>query len=103
MKRDILDVSSDTLMKHGAVSDATAREMAEKIRALTKTDYAISSTGSLGPDVLEGKEKGLIYVAVCRKGKTISQELRLKGNREENKEQTALSALRLLIGMVNNE
>jgi PncC family amidohydrolase len=99
-KREILGVSSDIISLYGVVSDQTAREMAEKVRALTGTDFALSTTGNLGPDVLEGKEKGLIYTAVSKKGKTFSMEMRLTGDREENKEEAALSALKFLIETV---
>ncbi len=97
IKKDVLGVSPDVIFKNGVVSDETAREMAEKVRLLAKTDYSISTTGNLGPDVLEGKEKGLVYIAVSKEGKTVSRELRLKGSREENKKEAAASALRLLI------
>lgn len=102
-KKKILGISSETILHHGVVSEETAREMAEKVRLLTKTDYSVSTTGNLGPDVLEGKEQGLIYVAASRKGKTISQELRLKGDREKNKEDASLLALRFLVEMVENK
>lgn len=95
-KEYILGVSSETPASHGVVSREIAREMAEKIRLLTGTDYALSTTGNLGPDVLEGKERGLVYVGISKEGKTIIKELRLKGDRTQNKEEAALSALRLL-------
>ncbi|MBI5099774.1 MAG: CinA family protein [Nitrospirae bacterium] len=101
IKKDILRVSPETILKYGVVSEDTAREMAEKIRILSKSDYALSTTGNLGPDVLEGKEKGLIYIAASREGKTVSHELKLKGDREANKEDAALAALRLLIELVD--
>ena len=97
MKKEILGVSSAIISKYGAVSEETAREMAEKIRTLTRTDFSVSTTGNLGPDVLEGKEKGLVYIAVSKEGMTFSKELRLTGNREENKEDAALEALRFLV------
>ena len=99
-KRKILGVSSDIISSYGVVSDQTARDMAEKVRALTGTDFALSTTGNLGPDLLEGKEKGLIYVAASREGETFSKKLQLKGNREKNKEEAALEALRFLIEIV---
>ena len=102
-KKIILGVSPETISRHGVVSKEAAVEMAEKVRSLTRTDYSVSTTGNLGPDVLEGKEKGLIYIAVNKKGKTISRVLRLKGNREENKEEAALSALELLIEVVERQ
>jgi len=102
-KKIILGVSPEAISRHGVVSKEAAVEMAEKVRSLTRTDYSVSTTGNLGPDVLEGKEKGLIYIAVNKKGKTISRVLRLKGNREENKEEAALSALELLIEVVERQ
>ncbi len=97
MKMKILGVSSDIISSYGVVSGQTAREMAEKVRVVTGTDLSVSTTGNLGPDVLEGKEKGLVYIAVSKKGRTFVKELRLKGNREENKEEAALEALSFLI------
>jgi PncC family amidohydrolase len=99
-KKKILGVSSETISDRGVVNEETAKEMAERIRTLSKTDYSLSTTGNLGPDVLEGKEKGLVYVAVSREGSTFSKELRLTGDREENKEEAALSALKFLIETV---
>jgi PncC family amidohydrolase len=101
MKKKILGVSSDIISSYGVVSEQTAREMAEKIRGLTDTDFAISTTGNLGPDVLEGKEKGLIYIAVSKEGRTFAKELRLRGNREENKKEAALEALSFLVEIAN--
>jgi len=31
----------------------------EKVRALTGTDFSIATTGNLGPNAIEGKERGL--------------------------------------------
>lgn len=96
-KKNILGISGDTIQQYGVISKEVAEEMAEKVRLITKTDCAISTTGNLGPDVLEGKEKGLVYIAVSRKGKTVSLRLMLKGDREANKEDAAIEALRLLM------
>ena len=97
MKINILGVSSDIIASYGVVSEQTAREMAEKVRVLTGTDFSVSTTGNLGPDVLEGKEKGLVYIAVGKEGQTFVKGLRLRGNRKENKEEAALEALKFLI------
>jgi len=74
--------------------------MAEKIRALTSTDFSLSTTGNLGPEVLEGKEKGLIYTAVSKKGGVSSRHMRLTGTREENKDRASLLALEFLVEMM---
>ncbi len=92
-KKKVLGISPDTIAAHGVVSKETAREMAEKVLEISGADYSVSSTGNLGPDVLEEKEKGLVYIAASGKGSTISKELHLKGNREANKEDAVFAAL----------
>lgn len=96
-KKFLLRVSPDCIAKYGVVSEQTAREMAKKIRRLTKTDFSLSTTGNLGPDVLEGKERGLIYIAISTEGQTMTKELRLQGTREKNREEAALLALQFLL------
>jgi nicotinamide-nucleotide amidase len=99
-KKKILGISPKIISKYGLVSEKTAQQMAEKVRSLTGSDYSLSTTGNLGPDVLEGKERGVVYIAVSKKGRTFSRGLRLKGNREENKEKAALSALGFLVEVI---
>ncbi|MGD0281386.1 MAG: CinA family protein [Dissulfurispiraceae bacterium] len=96
-KINILGLASRTVETCGVISETAAREMAEKARALLKTDYALATTGNLGPEALEGKDRGLVYIAVSAREKTIAKELRLTGDRMSNKEQAALFALQLLL------
>lgn len=99
-KKRLLGISQRIISKYGVVSEETAKEMVKKIRLLTETDYSVSTTGNLGPDVLEGKERGLVYIAVSKKGQVFSKKLRLKGSREDNKERASLSALKFLIEII---
>ena len=101
-KKNILGIPDDIISRYGVVSEETAREMAKRIRYLTKTDFSISTTGNLGPETLENKEKGLIYIAVSSSKDTFSKTLRLKGNREENKDEAAIISLKFLIEIINN-
>jgi PncC family amidohydrolase len=96
-KKKILGISSETISNVGVISEETAKDMAVKIRDLTGTDFSLSTTGNLGPDVLEGKDKGLIYTAVCKKEGVYSKTMRLTGTREENKEKASFIALKFLI------
>jgi len=101
-KMRIFGLSLETISSYGIVSGETAKEMAERIRLLTKTDCALSTTGNLGPDVLEGKDVGLVYTAVSMYGKIFVKELRFKGERQEIKERAAVSALEFLIEIIES-
>jgi len=103
LKKKILGVKAETIAKYGVISKETASEMAEGIQRLTSSDYALATTGNLGPDVLENKEKGLIYLAVRALDKTYTRELRLRGEREENKEKTVIEALKFLMEILDRE
>ncbi|MCJ7595609.1 MAG: CinA family nicotinamide mononucleotide deamidase-related protein, partial [Desulfobacterales bacterium] len=49
-KIDLLGVSSETIERFGAVSEQTAREMAEGVKRGFKTDMGIAVTGIAGPE-----------------------------------------------------
>ncbi len=99
-KERILGVSHEIILTCGVVSEETARDMAEKVRQLTGTACSLSTTGNLGPDVLEDKEAGLVYMAVSTGTQTLSREMRFTGNRGEIKENAAFAALKLLLKVV---
>lgn len=102
-KKNILGVSSETILKYGVISNETAKEMAERMRELTGTDFCLSTTGNLGPDVQESKDRGLVYTAVSSEAGTVSKKLMLKGDREENKEIASLMAMKLLVETVKQK
>jgi nicotinamide-nucleotide amidase len=49
VKTNVLGVSPITLNTEGAVSESTVRQMAEGVRTLMHTDYAIATSGIAGP------------------------------------------------------
>lgn len=99
-KENVLGISRRAVSHFGVVSAEMAKTMAEKVRALSKTSFSIATTGNLGPDVLDGKERGLVFIAVSGNFGTVARELRLKGDREENKEEAAIRALEFLLEVV---
>ena len=65
IKHELLGVSDQTLEQFGAVSEQTAREMAEGIRRLSGADIGVSVTGIAGPGGgTPEKPVGLVYLGV---------------------------------------
>ena len=67
-KQEMLGVPEETLVRWGAVSDATARAMAEGALARSAADLAIAVTGVAGPDGgTASKPVGLVLFASARR------------------------------------
>jgi PncC family amidohydrolase len=104
IKEAMLHVRHETLVRYGAVSEATAREMAVNVRALFGTHLALSITGIAGPGGgTPEKPVGLTYIGLAAPGGTVIVQKHIwPGNREENKIASAEAALRLAIEFVGN-
>lgn len=76
LKHAILGVSEKTLEAFGAVSEPTAREMAEGCRRVCGSDLAIAVTGVAGPDKDDrGNEVGTVYIALAHENGTLCEKL----------------------------
>ncbi|MCQ2362127.1 MAG: CinA family protein [Acidaminococcaceae bacterium] len=96
IKAKVLGVKEETLAKFSAISEATAKEMAENIRQKFHSDYGIGITGNAGPGASEGKPLGLVYIGIASANKTQVWELHFNSTRIENKKLIATNALSLL-------
>lgn len=97
VKRDLLNVSEQTLQEVGAVSEETVRQMLKGVLAAMKTDFAISVSGIMGPDGgTDEKPVGLVWVAVGNSQNTLTQKFNFRFDRKRNIELTANNALNLL-------
>jgi len=95
-KNKILNISKNLLEEFGAVSSEVAEAMCKNVSVLLDADIGLSTTGILGPDSIEGKPVGLVYIAVGNPQKILLREYRLNGNRLQNKLQASKFALSLL-------
>jgi nicotinamide-nucleotide amidase len=102
-KEELLGVSHETLVTHGAVSEAVVREMAAGALKHSKARVSVSITGIAGPGgATPGKPVGLLWFAWgVRGGEIQSREFRFPGNREQVRRQAVAVALQGLIDLLN--
>lgn len=96
-KIQLLGVPPEIIEQHGAVSEETARLMAEGVRRIAKTALGLSSTGIAGPTG-GSKEKpvGTVYVALADGAQTICRHYAYRWDRKRNKLVSSEAALFLL-------
>ncbi|MEW6267820.1 MAG: competence/damage-inducible protein A [Thermodesulfobacteriota bacterium] len=93
-KREALGVSSETLERFGAVSEETAREMAEGARRRSGADVTIATTGIAGPDGgTPDRPVGTVCFALSADGMLVSRRHQLWGTRDWVKLLTSQLAL----------
>ncbi len=96
-KISMLKVPAEIIETHGAVSEETARLMAEGVRKISGTDLGLASTGIAGPTGgSTEKPVGTVYVALAGAHETICRHFAFRWDRKRNKQVSAEAALMLL-------
>jgi nicotinamide-nucleotide amidase len=96
-KREVLGVSQATIDGPGTVSQECAREMALGALRLFDADMAVSLTGVAGPEPLEGKPPGTLWIGLATKDHEEAVSLVVPGDRTQVRrwaEQAALNLVR---------
>jgi nicotinamide-nucleotide amidase len=102
-KVEMLGVRENTLKKFGAVSEETAREMAEEARHLSQADVSIAITGIAGPDGGSAdKPVGSVWLAWSGKNfKTLAQLHVFTGDRQAVRLASIAKALEQLLVVIS--
>ncbi|HZE12967.1 MAG TPA: competence/damage-inducible protein A, partial [Chthoniobacterales bacterium] len=97
-KVDMLGVEQELIDRHGAVSKQVVQAMAEGVRARTKSDFALATTGIAGPGGgSEEKPVGTVFIALAAGDRPVSVQKRFfPDDRPTFKELTTQAALELL-------
>ena len=80
-KARLLGIDPALIEENGAVSYPVAKEMAERVRALTGADLGVGVTGLAGPDGDGVHEVGTVFVSLAAEGETFVRELHLGTHR----------------------
>lgn len=98
IKTKVVKVKPKIIKKYGAVSAQCALAMAKNVKKIFNSSLAISFTGNAGPDNLENKPSGLVYLTIFLSKKRFwTEELNLTGNRDQIRMAVVKRAEELLI------
>ena len=103
VKERVLGVRPETLEQFGAVSEPVVRQMAEGVRRLIGTDYAVSTSGIAGPTggTVE-KPVGTVWIGVAGPERTIARKFVFSFTRERNIGKATMKAIEMVIEEVRN-
>jgi nicotinamide-nucleotide amidase len=96
LKAQVLGVDQALLTRAGPVDAEVAGQMASGVRLLMGATYGLATTGVAGPDQVDCKPVGTVYVAVAGPGSSRVKALSLSGSRPEVRSQSVLAVLALL-------
>ena len=77
VKARLLGIDPELIEQNGAVSEPVAREMAERVRAVTDAELGVGVTGLAGPDGDGVHEVGTVFVSLADGERTWVRELHL--------------------------
>jgi|LakMenE01Jun11ns_1017448.scaffolds.fasta_scaffold9949147_3 nicotinamide-nucleotide amidase len=97
VKIEQLNVPENIIESFGAVSEACVSTMANNVRKLLKTDYAIATSGVAGPGGgTPEKPVGTVWIAVSSEKETKATVFNFGDNRERTIQRTAIQGLDML-------
>lgn len=98
IKVKVLGVNAEDIEREGAVSETVVLQMAEGVRKLMGTDYAVSTSGVAGPDGgTAEKPVGTVWIGVATPQGSFARKYVFSFTRERNIAKAASKAIELLI------
>ena len=104
VKTGVLEVPEEIINRYGAVSSECVAKMAEGVRKLTGSDFAVATSGIAGPGGGTGeKPVGLVWIGVSSANGTETYKVQYNGDRKRNIERSAAFALNKIRCKIQNE
>lgn len=102
-KEQMLGVSHDDLVKHGAVSEIIARQMALGAKRHSNAAVVVSATGIAGPGGgMPGKPVGLVHFGWCIGDQPVACDAAVfSGDRNAVRQQTVMHALEGIVSRMS--
>ena len=96
-KINVLGVSEKLINEHSVVSAEVAKAMAENVKRLLNTDYALATTGYAGPTKGDEKaELGSVFIALATPNEVVVEEFNFGQPREKVIDRATIKSLEML-------
>ncbi len=96
-KIELLGVPKSLIEKHSVVSAEVAKAMAENVKRLLKSDFAIATTGNAGPSKGDSDaEIGTVFIAIASPNGVFAEGFNMGNHREKIINKAVNKALELL-------
>ena len=103
VKINVLGVNPADIEREGAVSEAVVLQMAQGVKKLLGTDYAVSTSGIAGPDGgTPEKPVGTVWIGVATPDRAFACKFVFSFTRERNIAKAAAKALELVLNEVKS-
>jgi nicotinamide-nucleotide amidase len=97
VKEQVLGLDPELIASQGVVSASVAAQMAESVRQLLQSDYAIATTGNAGPSLGdESAPLGTVFIAIASAQGTVVEEFSFGQPREKVIDRAVNKSLELL-------
>ena len=103
IKETVLDVPTKTIRDHGLVSGEVAGAMADGVRKLMKTDYAVTTTGLTEGGDEWGNPEGTVWIGIAGPKGTITRKYHCNLGRKGNIRRFANVALHFLASYIESD
>ncbi len=102
-KASLLGVDGGLIAVRGTVDAEVAQQMASGVRRRLDATWGVSTTGVAGPEAVDGKAAGTVFVAVSGSFGVRVEALRLGGGRSDVRQATVDAGLSLLLATLEEQ
>ncbi|MBK9224156.1 MAG: competence/damage-inducible protein A [Flavobacterium sp.] len=97
VKINLLNIEETVINKYSVVSAEVAKEMAQNVKKIMNTDYAIATTGNAGPSKGDSKaEIGTVFIALATPEKVVVEEFNFGQPRDKVIDRAVNKSLEML-------
>ncbi len=102
IKENVVGIPNELILRHGVISKEVASLMATNGNTILQSDICVSFTGNAGPDVLESKQVGKVYIAIAISNQIFEFCNVFSGERDDIRQQSVDFAIMNLLKILTN-